>query len=90
MAREGLLKFRFHDSFFQLPGKDQKTLYTEMMTKELCTKIVKFMTLGAGGCNMLGHGHNNHMVIMLNFLKNPFFYANKVEKLKFDAKQCKA
>ena len=41
----------------------RQTKYTAMMTKEGSTKIVNFMTPGAGVL-VLGHGHISHIVEM--------------------------
>ena len=45
-----------------------------MMTKEGSTKIVDFMTLGAG-VRMLGHGHISHIVKLHYSLNNLLLYS---------------
>ena len=45
-----------------------------MMTKEGSTKIINFMTPGAGVL-VLGHGHVSHIVKMHYFFKNLLLYS---------------
>ena len=45
-----------------------------MMTKEESTKIVNFMTPGAGVL-VLGHGHTSHIVKMHSFFDIPLLYS---------------
>ena len=47
----------------------RQTKYVVMMTKEGSTKIVNFMTTGAGVL-VLGRGHRSHIVKMHYFFKN--------------------
>ena len=47
----------------------KQTKYVVMMTKEGSTKIVNFMTPGAGVL-VLGSGHTSHIVKMHYFFKN--------------------
>ena len=50
----------------------KQTKYVEMMNKEGSTKIVHFMTPGAGFLE-LGCGHIGHIVKMHYFFKNLLF-----------------
>ena len=52
----------------------RQTKYIVMMTKEGSTKIVNFMTPGAGVL-VLGRGHISHIVKMLYSFKNLLLYA---------------
>ena len=52
----------------------RQTKYIVMMTKEGSTKIVNFMTPGAGVL-VLGRGHINHIVKMHYFFKNLLLYS---------------
>ena len=52
----------------------RQTKYIEMMTKEGSTKIVNFMTPGAGVL-ALGHGHISHIVKIHYFFKNLLLYS---------------
>ena len=54
----------------------RQTKYIVMMTKEGSTKIVTFMTPGAGVL-VLGHGHISHIVKMLYFFKNILLYSQE-------------
>ena len=52
----------------------RQTKYVVMMTKEGSTKIVNFMTPGAGVL-VLGRGHIRHIVKMHSFFKNLLLYS---------------
>ena len=52
----------------------RQTKYVVMMTKEGSTKIVNFMTPGAG-ILVLGRGHISHIVKMHYFFKNLLLYS---------------
>ena len=52
----------------------RQTMYIVMITKEGSTKIVNFMTPGAGVL-VLGCGHISHIVKMHNFVKNLLLYS---------------
>ena len=52
----------------------RQTKYVVMMTTEGSTKIVNFMTPGAGVL-VLGHGHINHIVKMHYFFKKNLLYS---------------
>ena len=52
----------------------RQTKYVVMMTMERSTKIVNFMTPGAGVL-VLGHGHISHIVKMHYFFKNLLLYS---------------
>ena len=49
-------------------------MYIVLMTKEGSTKIVNFMTPGAGVL-VLGRGHISHIVQMHYFFQNLFLYS---------------
>ena len=51
----------------------RQTKYIVMMTKEGSTKIVNFMTPGAGVL-VLGRGHISHIMKMHYFFKNLLLY----------------
>ena len=51
----------------------RQTKYIVMMTKERSTKIVNFMTPGAGVL-VLGRGHISHIMKMHYFFKNLLLY----------------
>ena len=52
----------------------RQTKYKVMLTKERGTKIVNFMTPGAGVL-VPGCGHIRHIVKMHYFIKNPLLYS---------------
>ena len=52
----------------------RQTKYVVMMTNEGSTKIVNFMTPGAGVL-LLGRGHVSHLVKMHYFFKNLLLYS---------------
>ena len=52
----------------------RQTKYVVMMTKEGSTKILNFMTPGAGVL-VLGRGHISHIVKMHYFFKNLLLYS---------------
>ena len=52
----------------------RQTKYVVMMTKEGSTKIVNFMTSGAGVL-VLGRGHISHIVKMHYFFQNLLLYS---------------
>ena len=50
----------------------RQTKYIVMLTEEGSTKIVNYMTPGAG-VHVLGHGHISHIVKMHYLIKNVLF-----------------
>ena len=55
-------------------GIDQTTKYVVMMTKEGFTKIINFMTPGAGVL-VLGRGHISHIVKLHYFFNDLLLYS---------------
>ena len=59
----------------------RQTKYVVMMTKEGSTKIVNFMTPGAGVL-VLGRGHISHIMKMHYFFKNLLLYFQVIQTTK--------
>ena len=70
---EELMNF-FKNLFLYSGAWFSQTKCIEMMTKEVSTKIVNYLTPGAG-VPVLGRGHISHKMKMHYFFKNLFLYS---------------
>ena len=62
------MNYFFKKNFLYSQAENREIKYIVMMNKEGSTKIINFMTPGAGVL-VLGHGHISHVVKMQYFFK---------------------